>query len=165
MEDNHEVTPDRSFPLGQGDPNILYQELCAHARATDEISLKLMTAIPLVTGIGIVLLMRSPGAAVPQVAVVLLSLFAAVVTFAIYRWERKNMENCRHFRRWAATLERDYYGLRLDGSDLTPGVLPHGRIPPPRRFGLAWTKTEALRLLYGVAIVGWISTGLYVTVS
>ncbi|MFY1695980.1 hypothetical protein [Solwaraspora sp. WMMA2101] len=165
MEDNHEVTPGQPFPLGQGDLNIVYQELCAHTRATDEISLKLMTAIPLVTGIGIVLLMRSPATAVPQVAVVLLSLFAALVTFAIYRWERKNMENCRHFRQWAAFLEQDYYGLRQIEAGSAPSVLPHGRIPPPRRFGLAWTKTEALRLLYGVAVLGWLSTGLYVTVA
>jgi hypothetical protein len=165
MEHTREAAPDRSHHLGQGDMNIVYQELCAHTRATDEISLKLMTAIPLVTGIGIVLLMRAPGTAVPQAAVVLLSLFAALVTFAIYRWERKNMENCRHFRRWAAFIEQDYYGLRQDGVSSTPNALPHGRIPPPRRFGLAWTKTEALRLLYWVAILGWISTGIYATVA
>lgn len=128
------------------------------------MSARLLTAVPLVTGVGIVLLMRAPGSEVPDVAIMLLSLFAALVTFAVYRWERKNMENCRHFRRWAATLEREFFGLRHDELESAPSVLPHARIPAPRQLGLAWTKTEALQLLYWAAIGGWLSTGVHAVI-
>jgi hypothetical protein len=146
---------------GRGDPNNVYQEICAHIRATDEVSLKLLAVVPLVSGVGIVLLMRAPEAKIPAAAVVLLSVFAALVTFAVYRWERKNIANCRHFRQWAAALERDFYGLRPEDLEYAPNVLPHARIQPPRSLGVAWTKTEALQLLYWAAILGWLATGLF----
>ncbi|MEU5950378.1 hypothetical protein ABZ793_33210 [Micromonospora sp. NPDC047465] len=163
MKQPREVAADRRpHWAGQGDLNNVYQEICANIRATDDVSLKLLAAVPLVTGVGIVLLMRAPGAKIPDTAIVLLSIFAALVTFAVYRWERKNIANCRHFRQWAATLERDFYGLRQEDLESAPNVLPHARIQTPRSLGLAWTKTEALQLLYGAAILGWLSAGFYV---
>ena len=165
MEQPREVAAGRRpHWAGQGDLNHVYQEICANIRATDDVSLKLLTAVPLVTGVGIVLLTRSSEAEVPDAAIMLLSLFAALVTFAVYRWERKNIENCRHFRRWAATLERDFYGLRQGELESAPSVLPHARMPAPRQLGLAWTKTEALQLLYWAAIGGWLSAGIHAVV-
>jgi hypothetical protein len=117
--------------------------------------------VPLVTGVGIVLLTRTPGAGLPRGAALLLGVFAALVTFAVYRWERKNIANCRHFRQWAAALERSFYGLRPDELRSAPDILPHDRIPTPQCFGVAWTKTEALQLLYWAAILGWLSAGVY----
>ncbi|MER7417294.1 hypothetical protein ABT346_10985 [Micromonospora peucetia] len=162
MEQLHEVAAGRQpHWAGQGDLNNVYQEICANIRATDEVSLKLLAAVPLVTGVGIVLLMRAPGGRIPDIAIVLLSVFASLVTFAVYRWERKNAENCRHFRRWAAALEQDFFGLRQEDLESAPMVLPHARIAAPRFLGLAWTKTEALALLYGAAILGWLSAGVF----
>lgn len=68
-------------------------------------------------------------------------------------------------RRWAATLEHHYFGLRVADLESGPSVLPHARIQPPRQFGLAWTKTEALTLLYWAAIGGWLVIGLYTLVA
>jgi hypothetical protein len=94
-----------------GDLTDVYREVCQHIRATDDTSLKLLAAVPLATGIGITLLVRPPTPDLADGARSLLSLFAAVVTFAIYRWERKNIATCGHYRDWAAALERDHFRL------------------------------------------------------
>jgi len=72
----------------------VYREVCAHIRATDDTSLKLLAAVPLATGIGVTILVRTSTQDLPGVARSVLSLFAAVITFAIYRWERKNVATC-----------------------------------------------------------------------
>jgi hypothetical protein len=204
------ATPDSAESAAGRDPNDVYREVCAGIRATDEISLKLLAAVPLATGIGITLLVKAPDTKLPDGARALLSLFAAVVTFAIYRWERKNIATCSHFREWAAILERDYFKLsRPTSEDLTQG-LPHGKVltvpaaPTPvesspvptgqrprssrRRIievairairtasrtvlevairtasiipGRSWGKTEAEKLLYGTAILGWMLSFVY----
>ena len=88
----------------------LYIQACTSMRATDDISLKLLATIPFVSGVGISLLVRKPTDAFPAEARLLVSLFAAVVTFAIYHWERRNISTCRYYRRYAAELE-DNYGI------------------------------------------------------
>jgi hypothetical protein len=167
MDQPLEVSPGPAGQwTGSADLNNVYGEVCANIRATDEISLKLLATVPLATGVGIALLVRAPDANLPGGARMLLSVFAALVTFAIYRWERKNMAACSHFRRWAAVLERSYFSLPHHAElRPAPDALPHDRILTPRSFGVAWGKTEAVRLLYWTAIVGWLSAGLYAVVS
>jgi hypothetical protein len=143
-----------------GDLADVYREVCAGIRATDEVSLKLLAAVPLAAGIGIPLLVRSPSAFVPGVARCLLGLFAAVATFSIYRWERKNVATCSHLRRWAATLERDHFRL-APGESQRVGSAPHGAIPGPPFLGRQWGKTQAEALLYWAVILGWLVTAGY----
>ena len=85
-----------------------YSQAYTNMRATDEISLKLLAAIPFVSGVGISLLVRKSTEAFPAEARFGVSLFAAVVTFAIYRWECRNISNCGRYRDHAAYLERNY---------------------------------------------------------
>jgi hypothetical protein len=160
------VTTDSAELAAVGDPADVYREVCAHIRATDEISLKLLAAVPLATGVGITLLVKAPSTNLPDSARALLGLFAAVVTFAIYRWERKNIATCSHFREWAAILERDYFKLSLPpGKDSKQGVLPHGKVSPvpsgSKLPGRSWGKTEAENLLYWTAILSWVSSSVY----
>lgn len=145
------------------DLNAMYREICNDIRATDEISLKLLAAVPLATGVGIALLVRSGATVVSGGARVLLSVFAALVTFAIYRWERKNIATCSHFRRWAEVVEHDYFRLpHIAQLQSAPSALPHGPVTaPPKSFGRVWGKTDAVRLLYWTAILGWLAAGLY----
>src|SRR2546430_15261060 len=86
----------------------IYTQALATMRATDDISLRLLAAVPFVSGIGISLLVRQPSDTFPATVRFFVSFFAAVVTFAIYRWERRNMSHCRHLRNWAACVERTY---------------------------------------------------------
>ena len=81
-----------------------------------------------------------------------MSLFAAVVTFAIYRWERRNILTCKYYRSYAAELEDNY------------GILPTGQKPSQKNRLLSrrWGKTEAEILLYFTVIAGWLATGVYV---
>ena len=85
-----------------------------------------------------------------------MSLFAAVVTFAIFRWERRNISTCKRYRTYAAYLEKKY------------GISPTGQEPPEeppeenRFFSRRWGKTEAEILLYWTVIAGWLATGIYV---
>jgi hypothetical protein len=140
----------------------VYREVCAGIRTTDEISLKLLAAVPLVTGVGITLVVREPSAGVGGNTRALLSLFAAIVTFAIYRWERKNIATCRHFRTWAAILERDHFKVQSRSEEKSvAGDLPHGRVTTPRILGQSWGKTQAAALLYWTAILGWVLAGAY----
>jgi hypothetical protein len=99
------MTPDGRPKLSLSD---LYVQAYTNMRATDEISLKLLAAIPFVSGVGISLLVRKSTEAFPAEARFGVSLFAAVVTFAIYRWECRNISNCRHYRDYAAYLLRNY---------------------------------------------------------
>ncbi len=46
--------------MAGGSLTDVYHEVCEHIRATDDISLKLLAAVPLATGVGITLLIRSP---------------------------------------------------------------------------------------------------------
>jgi hypothetical protein len=140
----------------------VYREVCAHIRATDDTSLKLLAAVPLATGIGITILVRTSTQDLPDVARSVLSLFAAVITFAIYRWERKNIATCGHFREWAAVLERDHFKLPLPIAEAgAPRTHPHGSVSAPAFFGHSWGKTQAEILLYWAVIVSWLSTSIY----
>jgi hypothetical protein len=144
------------------DLNNVYREVCAEIRATDEISLKLLAAVPLATGIGITLVVRTSSSTLAGPARALLCLFAALVTFAIYRWERKNIATCSHLPKWAASLERNYFMLADEARFAPPQrALPHERVAPPRILGMTWHKTEAVKLLYWTAILGWLSAGVY----
>ena len=111
----------------------LYIQAYTNMRATDEISLRLLAAIPFVSGVGISLLVRKPTEAFPAGARLLVCLFAAVVTFAIYRWERRNISSCKHYRSYAAELENKY------------GISPTGQKPSQKNRLLSWRwgKTEA----------------------
>jgi len=156
------VTQSVNDSTATGDLNDVYREVCAGVRFTDDISLKLLAAVPLATGIGITLLAQAPSARLPNGVRALLSLFAAVITFAIYRWERKNLATCAHFREWAAVLERDYFkGHPWLGEEGAPGSPPHGEVSDPKFLGMSWGKTEAASLLYRTAILSWLSAAAY----
>jgi hypothetical protein len=131
-------------------------------RATDDISLRLLAAVPFVSGIGITLLIRQPSDSFPAVARLLVSIFAAIVTFAIYRWEHRNLSHCRHLRNWAAEIEKARLRGLPVGIGTTLGAAPHGDNLSSRFFSRTWGKTQAEQLLYLTVIVSWLATGLYV---
>jgi hypothetical protein len=150
-------------------PNISLTDIYAQAltsmRATDDISLRLLAAVPFVSGIGISLLVRQPSDAFPAVARLFVSLFAAMVTLAIYRWERRNMSHCRRLRNWAAQVERTYLiGLPAETRNAL-GAAPHDDNLSGKFLSRTWGKTQAELLLYTTVIVGWLVTGLYVVAN
>jgi hypothetical protein len=143
----------------------IYAQALTTMRATDDISLRLLAAVPFVSGIGITLLVRKPSEQFPATARLLVSLFAAVVTLAIYRWERRNMSHCKHIRNWATEVENAYLHDLRASSDAPLVSAPHGDNLSSRFFSRTWGKTQAEKLLYSTVIAGWLITGIYVVAS
>ena len=138
----------------------VYREVCAQIRATDEISLKLLAAVPLVTGVGIALVASAGDLSDAVRAFV--SLLAAVVVFAIYCWERKNTATCLHLNSWALVLEREYFRVPMPtGDEGDPSTYPHGVVAAPPTLRRVWGKTQAENLLYRAAILSWLALGVY----
>jgi hypothetical protein len=143
----------------------IYTQALTTMRATDDISLRLLAAVPFVSGIGITLLVRKPSDALPATPRLFVCLFAAVVTLAIYRWERRNMSHCRRLRNWAARAERACFNELPAEARKAFGAPPHDDNLSGKFFSRTWGKTQAELLLYMTVIVGWLATGFYVVVS
>lgn len=133
-------------------------EICSNIRATDEISFKLLGLVPLVSGTGIVVLLdRSREPAWSPIAV-FVAAFGAVITYAIYRWELRNLQTCNWLIARAADLERDELlaaGLEPDELRDAKGQF-YNRDDPPTLFGRGMGKTQAVHLLYGTTIAAWL---------
>jgi hypothetical protein len=140
----------------------IYTEALASMRATDDISLRLLAAVPFVSGVGISLIVRQPSDNFPPIARLFVSLFAAVVTFAIYRWERRNMSHCRRLRNCAGEIEKAYLHSLPVGAGTELMEAPHADSLSSRFLSRTWGKTQAEALLYLTVIMGWLATGLYV---
>ena len=98
-------------------------------------------------GIGIVVLLdRSKQPAWSPMAV-FVGLFGALVTFAIYRWEVRNLMTCEWLICLASALERDQLGL-ANGQF-------HNR-PAPHILGRQVGKRQAEHLLYWTTIIAWL---------
>jgi hypothetical protein len=91
-----------------------YAEICPNVRTTDEISFKLLGLVPLVSGGGIVLLLDAGKRPAWSPATIFVALLGAAVTFAIYRWEVRNIQICRCLIERGAQLEEKELGL-LEG--------------------------------------------------
>lgn len=71
----------------------LYAETCTQIRATDEISFKLMGLVPLVSGAALLTLFLKESVSSDKAAlVVVLAMFAAVITLGLFRWELRNIQ-------------------------------------------------------------------------
>src|SRR4029450_12904322 len=88
-----------------------YAEICSNVRTTDEISFKLLGLVPLVSGGGIVLLLDAGKRPARPPATIFVALLGAAVTFAIYRWEVRNIQICRWLIERGAQLEEKELGL------------------------------------------------------
>jgi hypothetical protein len=138
----------------------LYAELCSSIRTTDEISFKLLGLVPLVSGAGIVLALDDNRPWSPMT--IFIGLFGAAVTFAIYRWEVRNINICKWLRDRACDLEREELGLAAKGQFYKRDDPPNG---PPKVLGWRMGKTEAERLLYAVTIGAWLLLPIVAAVS
>ena len=127
-----------------------YSEICTAIRTTDDISFKLLGLVPLVSGAGIFAVLDLLGGTVASwPTTVFASLFGATVTFALFRWELRNIQTCQWLRDRAKEIEQDELKLTV-GPFL-------GRERAPRVLGIEWGKTQAEKLLYTTTIAAWLS--------
>jgi hypothetical protein len=134
-----------------------YAEICSSVRATDEISFKLLGLVPLISGGGIVLLLDAGKRPTWSPVVIFVALFGATVTFAIYRWEVRNIQTCNWLIARGADLEREELGL-------AKGQF-YNRDPAPSLLGRRMGKAGAERLLYATTIGAWLLLPVVAAVS
>ena len=124
-----------------------YEEICTSIRTTDEISFKLLGLVPLLSGAAIVTVSKGDLDQAPLLWLV--SIFGAVVTFGLFRWELRNIQNCKWLACRAAEMERNEFGV-------TSGQFS-GRDEAPRLFGFRVGKTEAEKIIYIATILAWLA--------
>ena len=123
-----------------------YEEICASIRTTDEISFRLLGLVPLLSGAAIVTVSKNN---VSQGLLWLISLFGTMVTLGLFRWELRNIQNCKWLASRAAEMEKDEFGV-------TSGQFS-GRDEAPRLFGVRVGKTEAEKIIYIATIFSWLA--------
>jgi hypothetical protein len=134
----------------------VYQEICANIRETDQISFKLLSTIPLLSGAGagiLTLLNESGilddlGVLTSSAAVVGLALVGALIVHGIKRWEMRNIQKCN----WLVDKASDIEKMSVD-ADGRPILQYYGWKDQPKMGG---GKTRAESLIYNVAIAAWI---------
>lgn len=147
--------------LAPEDAKQLYDQVCANIRATDEISFKLLSLVPLVSGGGITLLLSTNTSLARLPLVVFVGLFGAVVTFGLFRWELRNIQACTQLIRFGASLERERFELPSTGqfsvrmNEPAPSLYA-GRIHAPAFFRQTIGKREAEKIIYPAAIAAWL---------
>lgn len=141
--------PGISMPAKSSDAVALekiYLEIRAAIRVTDDISFKLLSLVPLVSGtalIGLLLQTRT----LPAPLVMLLALFAGGITLGLFRWELRNTQTCSWLMTYADALEK--HALTAEGM----GELFQARPHPPQHVG----KTEAEKSIYLTTVLAWLS--------
>jgi hypothetical protein len=157
----------------------VYAEISASVRTTDDISFKLLGLVPLISGGGIFLLLDASKQPDWSPVTIFIALFGAVATFAIYRWEVRNIQTCNWLIARGAELEELNWPEEKSGvakgqfsnRDPEPRVLGWMSKPDPNRKGqsrvLNWKmgKTDAERLLYTLTIVAWLLLPIIAAVS
>jgi hypothetical protein len=121
----------------------IYAESCASLRATDAMSFKLMGAVPLLSGASLLtLFLRERLTADRAPLAVLLSLFGALVSLGLFRWELRNIQTGSWMRRRVEALEH---------AVVTAAGIPR-RPAAPQAVG----KAEAEKAIYTLTIIAWL---------
>jgi hypothetical protein len=88
----------------------IYEEICINIRVSDDISFKLLGLVPLLSGTGAAILTLSKiWTEISSLAIVLISLIAAFITFGLLKWEMRNVQKCEWLIKCAAELEETLF--------------------------------------------------------
>jgi hypothetical protein len=161
MSDAHAVARREIENLKPEIAGQVYEQVCVNIRATDENSFRLLSLVPLVSGGGIAILLSSSTSFDRLPLVVFVSLFGALVTFGLYRWELRNIQTCSRLIRLGAGLERELFEIGSSGqfsgrrNEPAPAIYA-GKIPAPKLLRRKVGKTEAERIIYWTVIIGWL---------
>jgi hypothetical protein len=161
------MTDSRAGAAAEASVAALYRDLVENIKVTDDISFKLLGAVPLVSGIGSGALSLEARGALNNLAVVTLSLVGCVLTIGLFRWELRNIQKCNWFISRAARLEK----LMFPGGEAQQfkGVASKAHLEAEEMKDIAttplwgpgplwegWGKTQSEKLIYGAAIAAWL---------
>ena len=122
----------------------VYQEIWTNVRETDQISLKLLAFVPTVSTLaaGWLTFLARQGAT-NELAIIAIAAISALLTLAIYLWERRNIQTCEWLRDRLGTIEEQW-----------PVILASRPAVPKFAF---WKvgKRDAERIIYMAAIAVW----------
>lgn len=160
------------------DPQLLslYKDVSANIKATDEISFKLLGAVPLVSGIlsGVLTVLGESNAleGYEAPAVVALAVLGLFITAGLFRWELRNIQKCNWLISRAARLERQLFSsedarIQFDGiasdDDLKAQEMQDVQISSVFKF--PWGKTQSVKLVYSASLGAWLIPLIIATVS
>lgn len=141
----------------------LYKEICNNIRVSDDISFKLLGIVPVVSGIGattLTFLEKSKSLSThTSLAVVSLSLLAALMTFGLFVWELRNIQKCSWFIARAADFELRLLGrtdAKEDHSTILFAGMTNNLKPTKKLSDRPWGKTQGEKIVYSAAIVIWL---------
>lgn len=88
----------------------VYEQICTNVRTSDDISFKLLGLVPLISGSGAaILVLGKIWSDISSIAIILLSLVAAIITFGLFKWELRNVQKCNWLVERAAELEQGWF--------------------------------------------------------
>ena len=126
----------------------LYELYLNKIKETDEISFKLLSLVPLISGVGIFTLLTQNTIKIgenemqiPIIVFWLTGIFGALITYCIYRWELRNIQTCKAYRDEAKKIEEKELGQ--------VGIFMNF---PKTTIG----KTEAEKGIYFLTIFFWL---------
>ncbi len=127
-------------------PAKMYDVLQQSIKGTDEMSFKLLGLVPLVNGAALLTAVLGIGSSRAP-AVVVLSLFGAVVTLGLFWWELRNIRSCLWYIALAESFER--------------AILVQVEVPeevrkrPAAPGGVGKRKAE--KLIYSTVVFSWLA--------
>ena len=127
------------------DESKFYEQVMAMIRATDDISLKLIGLVPLVSGAGLFSVLFTSNKLEPPI-VVLISLFAASLTFGLFRWELRNIQRCIRLTKLSEDLEKQV----VENLQISVEHAHDQRMPDKI------DKERAEKIIYAVVIFAWL---------
>jgi hypothetical protein len=158
------------------DPNTkdlmeFYKEICASIRATDEISFKILGAVPVISALGSGALTYLKPDCQLAVPFIVLSLIFALVTVGLFMWELRNIQKCKWLIARAARIEEQiqaalrlpekaclpfYHSFKGELGDLAATSMDGISLSSKGKWCKMWGKTEAAKLIYVLAFLAWL---------
>ena len=146
------------------DDRALYLEICKKLKDMEAVSFKLLCLVPLFSGLSIVILC-SLAEKFSSLLLILTAVFGALVTFFIFRWEKRNLQMRDIFRSYAEILETKK--IQLESENLPHDAGMGGPYSLLRNRGKpmlwhageslkGWGKTEAETAIYSTTILFWL---------
>lgn len=153
------------------DVSAFYDEVCTNIRTTDEISFKLLGLVPFASAAGIIGISTIDKASLIPGVRLLIALFAVTITFALFIWEKRNIQLCDHYIACAECIERRYgFGFAKRPKHNKWPRLPRNKnredpckpdLKTDHRPGILMRKTNAENIIYGATMISWLSYGIF----